>query len=43
MVSSTTGTTEEQLIRRLKLIAAENAFDLEYQELRSSLPEGFPF
>ena len=43
MVSSTVGTTEEQLIRRLKLIAAENAFDPEYKELRSSLPEEFPF
>ena len=43
MVSSTERMTEEQLIQRLKLIAAENAFDPEYQELRAALPKAFPF
>jgi hypothetical protein len=42
MVSSVFGQTTEQLTKRLKVVAAENAFDPEYQELRSGLPKEFP-
>ena len=43
MVSSVLGKTEEQIVAWLKRVAAENAFDPEYRELRASLPEDFPF
>jgi hypothetical protein len=43
MVSSVFGYTNEQLIKELKDIAARNAFDPDYTELRKALPEEFPF
>ena len=43
MVSSVFGYTAEQLAKKLKEVAAENAFDPEYKELREGLPENFLF
>jgi hypothetical protein len=43
MVSSVFGYTDEELIKRLKEIAALNALDPDYLALRKALPEKFPF
>ena len=43
MVSSVFGYTAEQLTKKLKEVAAENAFDPQYKELRENLPKDFPF
>ena len=42
MVSSVFGMTGEQLIKQLKEVAARNAFDPEYKDLRAALPDDFP-
>ena len=42
MVSSVFGQTTEQLVKKLKEVAAANAFDPQYKELRASLPPEFP-
>lgn len=43
MVSSVFGQTNEQLTSKLREVAAANAFDPEYMELREGLPKDFPF
>jgi hypothetical protein len=43
MVSSVFGYTAEQLTKKLKEVAAENAFDPQYKELRGGLPNNFLF
>ena len=43
MVSSVFNISPEELIERLKDVAARNAGDPEYKELRGALPEDFPF
>ena len=43
MVSNVFSKTEEQLIIWLRRVAAESAFEPEYQELRYSMPKEFPF
>jgi hypothetical protein len=43
MVSSVFGYTDEELIKRLKEMAALNAFDPDYIALRKELPGNFPF
>jgi|SaaInl4_135m_RNA_FD_contig_21_3171967_length_225_multi_3_in_0_out_0_1 hypothetical protein len=42
MVSSVFGQTPEQLMQRLKVVAAKGVFDPEYQELRADMPSDFP-
>ncbi len=43
MVSSVFRTPVEELVERLESIGKEYAGDPEYAELRSALPEDFPF
>ena len=43
MVSSVFRVPVEELVERLESIANEYAGDPEYAELRSALPDGFPF
>ena len=43
MVSSVFHVPVEELVERLNRIAAENAGDSEYAELRLALPAEFPF
>jgi hypothetical protein len=42
MVSSVFGQTAGQLVKKLKEVAAANAFDPEYMALREGLPADFP-
>lgn len=43
MVSSVFNISPEELIERLKEVAARNAGDPEYEQLRAALPDDFPF
>jgi hypothetical protein len=43
MVSSVLGMSVEELVQRLEQIGEEYADDPDYRELRSALPDEFPF
>ena len=43
MVSNTLGLTLDDLVAKLNRMAVEYVDDPEYQELRSAMPEEFPF
>ena len=43
MVSDTLGMTLDELVVRLNRMAGEHADDPDYRELRSALPDDFPF
>ena len=43
MVSNTLGMTLDELVERLNRMAGDNASDPDYRELRSALPDDFPF
>ena len=43
MVSNTLGISLDELVKRLKKMGEDYADDPEYQELRSAMPDDFPF